>query len=141
MQNTAPWLSLSIWVPIIFGVALLAAGRDRNANVIRTVALAGSLIGLLVTLPLWSGFNVSQAGLQFVEKSPWIERFSSYYHLGIDGLSVWFVLLTAFTTVVVVLAGWEVIEHRIAQYNAAFLILSGLMIGVFSAVDGLLFYV
>jgi NADH-quinone oxidoreductase subunit M len=141
MQTAAPWLSLSIWVPIVFGVALLAAGRDRNANVIRTVALVGSLLGLLVTLPLWSSFDASQAGLQFVEKSPWIERFNSYYHLGIDGLSVWFVLLTAFTTVIVVLAGWEVIEHRVAQYNAAFLILSGLMIGVFSAVDGLLFYV
>ena len=139
--SATPWLSLAIWIPIVFGVALLAAGRDRSANVVRTVALVGSLLGLLVTVPLYAGFDAASAGLQFVEKAPWIERFNANYHLGVDGLSVWFVLLTAFITVVVVLAGWEVIEDRVAQYNAAFLILSGLMIGVFSAVDGLLFYV
>ena len=142
MQTTAtPWLSLAIWVPIAFGVALVAAGRDRSAAVVRTVALVGSLVGLLVTLPLYAGFDASSAALQFVEKAPWIERFNANYHLGVDGLSVWFVLLTAFITVIVVLAGWDVIQERVAQYYAAFLILSGLMIGVFSAVDGLLFYV
>ncbi len=139
--SATPWLSLAIWIPIVFGVALLAAGRDRSANVVRSVALVGSLLSLLVTVPLYAGFDAASAGLQFVEKAPWIERFNANYHLGVDGLSVWFVLLTAFITVVVVLAGWEVIEDRVAQYNAAFLILSGLMIGVFSAVDGLLFYV
>ncbi|MGE5714216.1 MAG: NADH-quinone oxidoreductase subunit M [Betaproteobacteria bacterium] len=141
MQTVTPWLSLAIWVPIAFGVAILAAGRDRNANVIRAVALAGSLLGLLVTVPLYTGFDAASADLQFVEKAVWIERFNAHYHLGIDGLSVWFVLLTAFITVIVVLAGWEVIQDRVAQYYAAFLILSGLMVGVFSAVDGLLFYV
>ncbi len=141
MQTATPWLSLAIWIPIAFGLAILAAGRDRNANVIRAVALAGSLIGLLVTVPLYTGFDASSADLQFVEKAVWIERFNAHYHLGIDGLSVWFVLLTAFITVIVVLAGWEVIQDRVAQYYAAFLILSGLMVGVFSAVDGLLFYV
>ena len=141
MQTVTPWLSLAIWVPIAFGVAILAAGRDRNANVIRAVALAGSLLGLLVTVPLYTGFDPASADLQFVEKAVWIERFNAHYHLGIDGLSVWFVLLTAFITVIVVLAGWEVIQDRVAQYYAAFLILSGLMVGVFSAVDGLLFYV
>jgi NADH-quinone oxidoreductase subunit M len=141
MQNTTPWLSLTIWIPIAFGVAILAAGRERNANVIRTVALVGSLLGLLVTLPLYTGFDPASAQLQFVEKASWIGRFDVYYHLGVDGISVWFVLLTAFMTVIVVLAGWEVIESRIAQYYAAFLVLSGLMIGVFAAVDGLLFYV
>ncbi len=141
MQTTTPWLSLAIWLPIAFGVAILAAGRDLNANVVRTVALVGSLLGLLVTLPLYTGFDAASAGLQFVEKAPWIERFNAYYHLGIDGLSVWFVLLTAFITVIVVLAGWDVITERVAQYYAAFLILSGLMVGVFAAVDGLLFYV
>ena len=142
MQTTAtPWLSLAIWVPIAFGVVLLAFGRDRSAAVVRTVALVGSLVGLLVTLPLYAGFDASSATLQFVEKAPWIERFNAHYHLGVDGLSVWFVLLTAFITVIVVLAGWDVIQERVAQYYAAFLILSGLMIGVFSAVDGLLFYV
>jgi NADH-quinone oxidoreductase subunit M len=140
-MTATPWLSLAIWIPIVFGVALLAAGRDRSASVVRTVALAGSLLGLLVTVPLYSGFDAASAGLQFVEKAPWIERFNAHYHLGVDGLSVWFVLLTAFITVVVVLAGWEVIQDRVAQYYAAFLILSGLMVGVFSAADGLLFYV
>ena len=141
MQTATPWLSLAIWIPIAFGLAILAAGRDRNANVIRAVALAGSLLGLLVTVPLYTGFDAASADLQFVEKAVWIERFNAHYHLGIDGLSVWFVLLTAFITVIVVLAGWEVIQDRVAQYYAAFLILSGLMVGVFSAVDGLLFYV
>ena len=141
MQTATPWLSLAIWIPIAFGLAILAAGRDRNANVIRAVALAGSLLGLLVTVPLYTGFDAASADLQFVEKAVWIERFSAHYHLGIDGLSVWFVLLTAFITVIVVLAGWEVIQDRVAQYYAAFLILSGLMVGVFTAVDGLLFYV
>ena len=141
MQTATPWLSLAIWIPIAFGIAILAAGRDRNANAIRTIALVGSLLGLLVTVPLYTGFDVANAGLQFVEQAVWIERFNAHYHLGIDGLSVWFVLLTAFITVVVVLAGWEVIQDRVAQYYAAFLILSGLMIGVFAAVDGLLFYV
>jgi NADH-quinone oxidoreductase subunit M len=141
MANTTPWLSLAIWIPIAFGTLILGAGRDRNAGVIRTVALVGSLLGLLVTIPLWTGFDAASAGLQFVEKIVWIESLNAHYHLGIDGLSVWFVLLTAFITVVTVLAGWEVIESRVAQYYAAFLILSGLMIGVFAAADGLLFYV
>ncbi len=141
MANTTPWLSLAIWIPIAFGVLILAAGRDGNAGVIRTVALVGSLLGLLVTIPLWTGFDAASAQLQFVEKAMWIERLNAHYHLGIDGISVWFVLLTAFITVIVVLAGWEVIESRVAQYYAAFLILSGLMIGVFAAADGLLFYV
>jgi NADH-quinone oxidoreductase subunit M len=141
MTNSTPWLSLAIWIPIVFGVLVLAAGRDRNAGVIRTVALVGSLLGLLVTLPLWGGFDPASPELQFVERVLWIDRLGSYYHLGVDGISVWFVLLTAFITVIVVLAGWEVIESRVAQYYAAFLILSGLMIGVFSAADGLLFYV
>ena len=136
-----PWLSLSIWIPILTGLALLGAGRDDNAPVIRAIALAGSLLGLLVTLPLLLGFDPGKGGLQFVEKVMWIDRLNVHYHLGIDGLSLWFVLLTAFTTVIVIIAGWEVIESRVAQYNAAFLILSGIMVGVFSAADGLLFYV
>jgi len=141
MGNSTPWLSLAIWIPIVFGGLILAAGRDRNAGVIRTVALTGSLLGLLVTIPLWTGFDATTAELQFVEKAAWIERLNAHYHLGVDGISVWFVLLTAFITVIVVLAGWEAIESRVAQYYAAFLILSGLMIGVFAAADGLLFYV
>jgi NADH-quinone oxidoreductase subunit M len=134
-------LSLAIWMPIAFGVLLLALGRDERAAMVRMVALVGSVASLLVTLPLIGGFDRGSAALQFVERQPWIERFAVNYHLGVDGLSVWFVLLTAFITVVVVIAAWEVITDRVAHYMGAFLILSGLMIGVFSAADGLLFYV
>ena len=141
MPAATSWLSLAIWIPIGFGVAILAAGRDRNLDVIRTLALIGSLLGLLVTIPLYTGFDPAIAQLQFVENVPWIERLNANYHLGIDGISIWFVLLTAFMTVIVVLAGWQVIETRVSQYYAAFLILSGLMVGVFAAADGLLFFV
>lgn len=141
MQATFPWLSLAIWIPIAFGVLILAVGRDRTAPVVRTVALAGALLAFFVTLPLYVGFDPAHSGLQFVEKGVWIERLNANYHLGIDGLSIWFVLLTAFLTVLVIIAGWQVIDEKVAQYNAAFLILSGLMIGVFSAVDALLFFI
>jgi NADH-quinone oxidoreductase subunit M len=134
-------LSLAIWTPILFGVILLAFGRDEHAKVVRWIALIGSVVSLAVTLPLFNNFDVSTSALQFVEKSMWIERFNVFYHLGVDGLSLWFVLLTAFITVIVVIAGWDVITERVNQYMGAFLILSGLMIGVFSAVDGMLFYV
>jgi NADH-quinone oxidoreductase subunit M len=134
-------LSLAIWTPIAFGVLLLVLGRDEQARVVRWVALIGSVAGFLVTLPLYSGFKLGTAAMQFVEKMPWMERFNVSYHLGVDGISLWFVLLTAFINVVVVIAGWEVITRRVNQYMGAFLILSGLMIGVFAALDGLLFYV
>ncbi len=134
-------LSLAIWTPIAFGVILLALGRDEQAGAVRWLALIGSLVSFAVTLPLYGGFEVGSAAMQFVEKAPWIERFNVHYHLGVDGISLWFVLLTAFITVIVVIAGWEVITTKVNQYMAAFLILSGLMIGVFAALDGLLFYV
>ena len=134
-------LSLVIWTPILFGVILLAFGRDEYARAVRWFALIGSVISLAVTLPLLSAFDNSTAALQFVEKSMWIERFNVFYHIGLDGLSLWFVLLTAFINVIVVIAGWEVITERVNQYMGAFLILSGLMIGVFCAADGMLFYV
>jgi NADH-quinone oxidoreductase subunit M len=141
MQNTFPWLSLAVWIPIFFGVLILGVGRDRAAPLVRALALAGSLLGLLATLPLYAGFDASKGGMQFVEDVIWIGRVNAHYRLGIDGISVWFVGLTAFITVLVVLAGWEVIEQKVAQYYAAFLVLSGLMIGVFTATDGLLFYI
>ena len=134
-------LSLAIWTPIAFGVVLLALGRDEQAKAVRWVALVGALVSFLVTLPLYGQFDTTTAAMQFVEKTPWIERFNVNYHLGVDGISFWFVLLTAFINVVVVIAGWEVITRRVNQYMGAFLILSGLMIGVFCALDGLLFYV
>jgi NADH-quinone oxidoreductase subunit M len=134
-------LSLAIWMPIAFGVVLLALGRDSQARAVRWLALVGSIASFLVTLPLYSGFQLGSSAMQFVEKSSWIERFNVHYHLGVDGISLWLVLLTAFINVIVVIAGWEVITRKVNQYMAAFLILSGLMIGVFSALDGILFYV
>jgi NADH-quinone oxidoreductase subunit M len=141
MQSTAPILSLSIWVPILAGLVVFATGGDRNAGRARMLALAGSVAALLVTLPLLLDFNPASGQFQFVERFSWIERFHMQYYLGVDGISMLFVPLTAFITVLVVLAGWEVIETRVAQYMGAFLILSGLMIGVFCALDGALFYV
>ena len=133
-------LSLAIWTPIFFGVVLLALGRDDHARAVRWLALIGSVISLLVTLPLYGGFKTGTSAMQFVERGSWIERFNVFYHLGLDGISFWFVPLTAFITVVVVISAWEAITERVNQYMGAFLILSGLMIGVFCAQDGILFY-
>src|SRR2546425_1882009 len=134
-------LSLAIWLPIVSGALLLALGRDDQANAVRWLALIASIASFLITLPLISSFDAHTAAMQFQENLPWIERFNVHYHLGVDGLSVWFVLLTAFITVVVVISAWQVITEAVNQYMGAFLILSGLMVGVFSALDGLLFYV
>ena len=134
-------LSLAIWTPIFFGVVLLALGRDDQARGVRWFALIGAVISFLVTLPLYEGFKLDTSAMQFIEKGSWIARFNVNYHLGVDGISLWFVLLTAFINVVVIIASWESITTRVNQYMASFLILSGLMIGVFTALDGLLFYV
>ncbi|WP_334134361.1 NADH-quinone oxidoreductase subunit M [Tepidimonas sp.] len=134
-------LSLAIWTPIVVGAVLLALGRDEHVRVVRWVALVGALLGLAVTVPLVAGFDGGSAAMQFVEKAPWIERFNVHYHLGIDGISLWLIVLTAFITVIVVIAGWEVITERVNQYMGAFLILSGLMIGVFASLDAMLFYI
>ena len=139
-MNNLPYLSLSIWLPILAGLIVLATGRDSRAGMVRVLALIGSIVSLLPTLPLISKFDNLAHGMQFVERSPWIERFNIFYALGVDGLSLWFVPLTAFITIIVVLAAWQVIEERVGQYMGSFLILSGLMIGVFCAMDGLLFY-
>ncbi|MDC8785138.1 NADH-quinone oxidoreductase subunit M [Roseateles koreensis] len=134
-------LSLAIFLPIVSGLILLAFGRDDQAKAVRWLALIAALFSFAATLPLVCGFDVSTAAMQFVENQPWIDRFNIRYHLGVDGISMWFVPLTAFITVIVVLAAWEVIEKRVNQYMGAFLILSGLMIGVFSSLDAMLFYV
>jgi len=134
-------LSFAIWTPIAFGVLLLAFGRDEHAKVVRWVALIGAITSLLVTFPLYDGFKLGTAAMQFGEKAVWFDRFNVNYALGVDGISLWFVLLTAFINVVVIISAWEVITERVNQYMGAFLILSGLMIGVFSALDGILFYV
>ncbi|GAA5784909.1 NADH-quinone oxidoreductase subunit M [Chitiniphilus shinanonensis] len=138
---TGQLLSYAIWVPIVAGLIVLATGGDKHAGIQRWLALIGALLGFLVTLPLYAGFDVESAGMQFEELRPWIETFNINYHLGVDGLSVWFVILNAFTTLMVVLAGWQVIERRVGQYMAAFLIMSGLINGAFAALDAILFYV
>ncbi len=141
MSLGIPQLSLVIWVPILAGVAVLFTGSDRNAALARWLALLGALAGFLVAIPLYTGFDTLNPGMQFTEMHPWIETFNINYHLGVDGLSVLFILLTSFTTVLVVLAGWRVIEKKVAQYMAAFLIMSGVMNGVFASLDAILFYV
>ena len=133
-------LSLAIWTPIAVGAVLLALGRDQHVQPVRWLALIGALAAFLVTLPLYSGFEIGSAAMQHVEKVLWVPAFNIHYHLGVDGISLWLVLLTAFITVIVVVASWT-IEERVNQYMGAFLILSGLMIGVFSAQDAMLFYV
>lgn len=134
-------LSLTIWVPILAGVLVLILGNDNKACLTRWLALLGSLAGFLVTLPLYFQFDFAETAFQFQEGFSWIPAFNVNYHLGVDGFSVPLVLLTSFTTVICVIASWEVITKSIAQYMAAFLIMSGLMIGVFTALDSILYYV
>ena len=134
-------LSVAIWLPIIFGVLVLATGSDRNAPLARVIALIGAILGFLVTIPLYVGFDKMTSTMQFVELHDWITHFNIHYHLGVDGISVLFVLLNSFFTPLVVIAGWKVIEKRVAQYLAAFLIMSGLVNGVFASLDAVLFYV
>src|SRR3569832_507988 len=141
MQSTLPLLSLAIWMPILFGLFVLALGRDDNPGMARGISLIGALISFAVTLPLIQQFDSAAHGMQFVEKMSWISRFNIFYSLGIDGISLWFIPLTALITVIVVIAGWEVIDRKVSQYMGVFLILSGLMIGDFCALDGVLFYV
>jgi len=141
MQSSSILLSLAIWLPVAFGIFVIAVGSDDNPGLVRLISLIGAIASFLVTLPLISGFDNAAHGMQFVESGSWIERFNVNYLLGIDGISLWLVILTALITIIVVIAGWVVIEKRVAQYMGAFLILSGLMIGVFCALDGLLFYV
>jgi len=140
-MNTTPVLTLVVWIPILAGALVLATGSDRNAALARVIALLGALAGLLACIPLVAGFDPAAHGMQFVERAPWITRYNIEYALGVDGISLLLILLNAFTTVLVVLAGWKVIESRVAQYMAAFLVMSGLMNGVFAATDAMLFYV
>jgi NADH-quinone oxidoreductase subunit M len=136
-----PFLSLVIWTPILGGAWILLASGSRNAPSSRSIALLISVVTFLLSLPLWGQFETGTHEMQFQERSLWIEAFSIYYHLGVDGISMPLIILTTFTTVLVVLAGWEVIQYKPDQYMAAFLVLEGLMIGAFSALDAMLFYV
>lgn len=140
-MTSLPLLSLAIWVPILAGILVLFTGDDKNASAARWIALLGALVAFAVTVPLYTGFNFADGGFQFQEGFSWIPTFNIHYHLGADGIAVPLILLTSFTTILVVIAGWEVIQKRVAQYMAAFLIMSGLMIGVFSALDAILYYV
>ncbi len=133
-------LSVLIWFPVVGGILVLASCDDRRAGRARWTAVAVSVATFLLSIPLWSRFDRTSAEMQFVERIPWIERFQIEYFLGVDGISVPLVLLTTLLTMVVVVAGWRVVQARVAQYFAAFLIMEGLMIGVFCALDGILFY-
>ncbi|MDQ7989193.1 MAG: NADH-quinone oxidoreductase subunit M [Candidatus Dactylopiibacterium sp.] len=138
---TIPFLSLSIWIPIFGGLLTLCASKERQANLARVLGLLFAIAGFLVTIPLYTGFDTGSSAMQFVEFRQWIVYFNAHYSLGVDGISMPFVILNSFITVIVILACWEVVQVKVAQYIAAFLIMSGLMNGIFSAQDGLLFYV
>ncbi len=139
-------LSILIWLPIVGGAALLVMGdgddvRSGQGHRMRLTALVVSVLTFVFSLVLYAAFDNSETGMQFVERVPWIESLNVFYYLGVDGISAPLILLTTFITPLVVIAGWDTITNRPAQYFAAFLVLEGLMIGVFSALDGMLFYV
>jgi len=140
MQTSSYILSLTIWVPIIAGIMVLFLSSESQKRAARAVALVGSIVGLLVAIPLWVGFDNASAAMQFVERSAWIPRYNIHYALGVDGISMLFVLLNSFTTILVIASSWEVIQEKVSQYLASFLIMSGLINGVFAATDAILFY-
>ncbi|VAX04008.1 NADH-ubiquinone oxidoreductase chain M [hydrothermal vent metagenome] len=141
MLADLPLLSLVIWTPILGGVLVLFASKEEQAGMAKIIALTAAVITFLLTIPLYTSFDLATYQMQFVENTPWIPAFNINYHLGVDGISMPLILLTAFTTILVVIAGWDNIKHKTAQYMAAFLIMNGLMIGVFAALDSILFYV
>ena len=134
-------LSVVVWLPILGGVAVLATGSDARAPLARWLSLAIAVLTFVATIPLYTGFDMRSTAMQFVELRDWIPAFNIHYHLGVDGISLLLVLLTSFTSILVVIAGWQVIQVKVAQYLAAFLFMEGLMIGVFAALDAILFYV
>ena len=136
-----PWLSVLIWLPIAGGAAVIAVGSNRRSDIARWLALAVSLATFAVSIGAYSLFDTSTADYQFAEHGTWVETFNINYTVGIDGISLPLILLTTFLTVLVVVAGWKVIQYRVSHYLAAFLLLEGLMIGVFSALDAVLFYI
>ena len=140
MQSSSITISLAIWVPILAGIVTLFLNGDHQKSAARWVALGGSILGLAVAIPLWTGFDNTLSAMQFVERTSWVSRFNINYALGVDGISMLFILLNSFTTLLVVVAAWEVIQEKVSQYLAAFLIMSGLINGVFAATDAILFY-
>ncbi|HEY0720835.1 MAG TPA: NADH-quinone oxidoreductase subunit M [Gammaproteobacteria bacterium] len=141
MFSNLPLLSLVIWTPIIGGLLVLVTGSERKGLDARVVALLVALLTFVLSLPLFSQFDSTSSAMQFVERSVWIDTFNVFYHLGVDGISMPLIVLTTFMTVIVVIAGWRVITYKKAQYMAAFLIMEGLMNGVFASLDAMLFYV
>ncbi|MEM7562519.1 MAG: NADH-quinone oxidoreductase subunit M, partial [Pseudomonadota bacterium] len=135
-----PLLSLVIWTPIIGGILVLFAG-DKEPSGARKIALVVSIVTFLLSLPLYTQFNADTHLMQFVERHSWIDAFNIEYYLGVDGISMPLILLTSFTTVIVVISAWEVIQYRASQYLAAFLFMEAFMIGTFSALDSILFYI
>lgn len=136
-----PLISLVIWLPIVIGILVFATGGDHNARLAKWIALIGSTLSLLVAIPLYTQFDPVMVGMQYVEYHTWIERFNVHYHLGVDGISMPLILLNCFITPLVVIAGWQVITSRVSQYMGAFLVMSGIVNGVFSSLDAILFYV
>ena len=136
-----PLLSMVVWLPIVGGIVVLLAGDQGDAKGARRLALLFAVATFILSMGLYTGFDVTTADMQFVEHHLWIETYNIHYSLGVDGISMPLILLTTFTMVIVVIAGWEVIKNKPAQYMAAFLIMEGLMNGVFAALDAMLFYV
>ncbi|MGB5831954.1 MAG: NADH-quinone oxidoreductase subunit M [Thiohalocapsa sp.] len=134
-----PWLTLIIWLPIVGGVAVIASG-DKTVELTKQIGLGVAVVTFLVSLPLWFGFESGSAAMQFVERSTWIPSLKIEYYLGVDGISMPLILLTTFITIFVIIAGWDVITYRPSYYMGAFLIMEGIMVGVFSALDAILFY-
>ena len=140
MESGFPLLTLTIWLPILGGIAVLASG-DKAASVSKWLALAVAVLTFFLSLGLWSGFDTATPAMQFVERVHWIPGFDVFYHLGVDGISMPLIVLTTFVTIFVIVAGWEVITYKPSQYMASFLIMEGVMVGVFSSLDAILFYV
>lgn len=141
MLTTLPLLSFLIWLPVLGAVLVLACGNDQRPTLSRVIALVTSLISGLICIPLYLGFNPATSAMQFSENLTWIPMYGIHYHLGVDGISLPLILLTVYTTLLVILASWKVIQHKVSQYLATFLIMQAMVIGVFSALDSILFYV
>lgn len=135
-----PLLSMSIWLPVLGSVFVLMTGGDQHANRARIVALITAFVSILISIPLYLGFNENTAAMQFVEHIAWIPAYDIHYDLGVDGISLPLILLTNYTTLLVVLSSWETIHEKVAQYLAAFLVMQGMVVGVFAATDSILFY-
>ncbi|NNM58607.1 MAG: NADH-quinone oxidoreductase subunit M [Legionellales bacterium] len=141
MFQNLPLLSLEIWLPILGGIFALMTGDDRRAHTARMIALFTAIICLLLCVPLYLGYDNNSAAMQFTENQPWIAHYGIDYTLGVDGISLPLIMLTTLTTLVVVIASWRPIKTQVAQYMAAFLIMQGMMVGVFAALDAVLFYI